>query len=199
MQIRLTKENLIALNSIWISTQKDVNDWIRDTLLGEANVKQMWSNQPQQNNDSLIPLLVRLVEAQESIALSAGRVWQRTLNESSEQSPEWTKTWMFKLENWNIKLIKDDKSIEEQYWRPKKPNHRTLSPAQQDWVLDLVKKTINWISSDWDWESNSGTTRNIQLVYESLKWPADLYDQYKIYMYEWLLDNQEEKAELFKF
>ena len=41
MQIRLTKENLIALNSIGISTQKDVNDWIRDTLLGEANVKQM--------------------------------------------------------------------------------------------------------------------------------------------------------------
>lgn len=188
MQLRLTKENEGLLAKIGLTSGADINRWINDSL--KQNSSTLYTEKQPTDFSFIIPFLSSIEESLAVMACATGRVWQRTLDKSSEkQKPIVTRN----------NYRDEDLPIEEQYWRPKKPVYRTLSPAQQDWVLDLVRKTINSISQDWDWDSPTGSTRDIQLVYNSLNWPADLYDQYKIYMYEWVLDNWEHKADLFKF
>lgn len=227
MQLRLTKENEGLLAKIGLTSGTDINKWINDSLKQNGSI--LYTPQQPIDFSSLLPFLSSIEESLAIMACASGRVWQRTLNESSEREskplvisdfdlsgvpdrfnlvgqsirlPKTSVQWIWmpdekapsSLNYWTPSL-----TLEEQYWWPKKPKKIPLSDDKQQWVDDLFNKTINGISSDGDWESSSGATRNIWLVYQSLKWPANLYDQYVRLMQEWLLDNWEEKAELFRF
>lgn len=198
-QVRLSKWNVETLESLGFLTSDEMNLYISSIL--NSDVHQCTPEKQPTDFSSLLPFLSSIQDSLQSIACASGRVWQRTLSESFEKEPSLSD--LFKVGE-HIKLPKNIQwtgalTLGEQYWRSKTPKERPLSDKQQQWVGDLCNKTINGISSDWDWESSSGSTRNVSLVYGSLWWPVDLYDQYVRIMQEWLLDNWGHKAELFKF
>lgn len=197
-QVRLSKWNIKTMESLGFLTSDEINLYISSILSNDVHP---CTPEKQKETESILPLLLRLVEAQESIAKNTSCVVpSHPLEKSSEKTKQSVqdivKQQMITRNNY---YRDEDQSIEEQYWWPKRPKERPLSEKQQQWIDDLFNKTMGWISSDWDWESSSGATRNLNIVYESLKWPADLYDQYVRMMQERILDNWEEKAELFKF
>jgi hypothetical protein len=202
MQLRLTKENEWLFAKIGLTSSADINKRINDSLKQDGSTLY---TQPQKENESILPLLLRLVEAQEHIAKNTGCVVPtHPVNESSEKDkPRYDalKAWQsIKLPKTSVQWIWiPTMTIEELYWWPEKPKERLLSEKQRQRVDDLCNKTIKGISSDWDRESSAWATRDLSLVYNSMKWPADLYDQYARLIQEWLLRDWEYKAHLFKF
>ncbi len=216
-QIRLSQSNIELLDKIGLLTSDQMNSHINKLL--KTNVHEC--TQPQKENESIIPLLLRLVQAQEHIAKNTGCVVPtHPVNESSDKTPDWMKTWVFDLIGTSIKLpqtsvqwiwIPNEKApsslnyetpamtIEELYWWPKKPERRELTPKQSERVLDLFNETVANISSDWDRESPSWSTRDVSLVYKSIGWRDNLYDQYMRMVQTWLLQDWEHKAHLFQF
>ncbi len=215
MQLRLTKENEGLLAKIGLTSGTDINKWINDLLKQDGST--LYTEKQPTDFSSLLPFLSSIEESLAVMACSAGRVWQRTLPESSEkEKPRYDalKVWQtIKLPQTSVQWIwlPNEKApsslnyetptmtIEELYWWPEKPKERLLSEKQQQWVDDLCNKTIKGISSDGDRESSAWATRDLSLVYNSMKWPADLYDQYVRLMQEWLLRDWEHKAHLFQF